>query len=207
MRIACVLAVVCGVSVSAHAEQLAPQPDRDPLVLLGVNQPILWHTGILAASAYVRVASHLAVRANAARYDGAESPLDFINNLRRGGGYGRAGRTFDLGIAGVWYPRRVGEGPMLELGALRRKRNIDVRTDTGETITTRSMEYAGRVMVGWTWRSQHLFLAVAAGLSVGREDGKDTLTSDHSGATMTTPVRRQQVDGETYLRVGWVFGG
>jgi hypothetical protein len=204
---ACILAVICGARVLAHAEQTTPEPERDPVVLVGVNQPLLWHTGGIAASVYVRVASHLAVRANIAGYSGAESLLDFIINLHRGGGYGRAGRTFDLGIAGIWYPRRVGRGPMVEAGALRRKRNIDTYTDTGETITTRSTEYAGRVMVGWTWRSRHLFLAFAAGLSVGGERGNDTITHEHSGATMTTPVRRQQVDGETYLRVGWVFGG
>lgn len=73
---------------------------------LAVNAPLGWAIGSFGVSGYVRFGEHLAVRGNLASYQNG----NLLGALGDGGtGYG--GTISDVGIAGVWYPRRVWDGP------------------------------------------------------------------------------------------------
>jgi hypothetical protein len=72
----------------------------------------------------------------------------------------------NVGIAVVWYPRRAWDGLLLEAGVLRRARDVYVWPEFEEKTFTRSTEYAGRALIGWSWLiREHLFIAIAARLS------------------------------------------
>jgi hypothetical protein len=78
----------------------------------------------------------------------------------------------------------VWDGFLLEVGALRRERDVYVWPESESQTFTRSTEYAGRALVGWSWLiHQRAFIAIAAGLSVGYESGNDT-TIPASAATL-----------------------
>jgi hypothetical protein len=93
------------------------------------------------------------------------------------------GSIIDLGVGWVWYLGKRWESATLELGAVRRER--DVRSAAGlrrvcggsaaglrrvsggsePDVTTRSTTYAGRVMLGWSWLiRRRVFIAVLAGV-------------------------------------------
>jgi hypothetical protein len=215
-----VFAVLCALCVQARAEPAAipvatavstPASDESPQarVALAVNAPLGWVIGSFGVSAYLRLGEQLAVRANVATNRNGGAPLgEIFAGFSGEDGTGYGGTVTDVGIAGVWYPRRAWDGFLLEVGVLRRDRDIYVWPEFESKTFTRSTEYAGRALVGWSWLfRQHLFIAIAAGLSAGRESGRDTSMPDvRPTTTITTAVHRQRTDGEGYVRIGWAFG-
>jgi hypothetical protein len=180
----------------------------EPRFAIALNSPLAWTIGWFGASAYMRLGDHVALRANVAtyRYGGPGGVIGGLASAFNDGGTGYGGRILDVGIAGVLYPRRPWDGPLLEVGVLRRGRDVYMWPEFDPRVTTRSTTYAGRALVGWSWLfGPHMFIAVAAGLSVGREAGRETTMPDYGDAT-TKPLRRRQIDGESYLRFGVAFG-
>jgi hypothetical protein len=174
---------------------------------LAVNAPLGWAIRSFGVSGYVRLDEHLAVRGNLASYQNSDLIGGTVGAIMGGGGTGYGGTIFDVGIAGIWYPTRMWDGFLLEVGALRRDRDVYVWPESESQTFTRSTEYAGRVLVGWSWLvGQRAFIATAMGLSVGYESGNDTTTPDRM-PTITKPVHRGRNDGEGYIRIGVMFGG
>jgi hypothetical protein len=207
-----VLAVLCSVRAHAYADpaagaESAPVAETPSLrFALAVNAPLGWATHSFGVSGYVRLNEHLAVRGNLASYQNSEALKGTIGAITGNDGTGYGGTILDVGIAGVWYPRRVWDGFLLEVGALRLERNVYVWPESESKTFTRSIEYAGRALVGWSWLiHQRAFIAIAAGLSVGHESGNDTTTPDGM-PTITKPVHRGRSDGEGYIRIGVMFG-
>jgi hypothetical protein len=207
------LAVLCSVRVSARAEPAAAAASAPVAETpssrfgLAVNAPLGWAARSFGVSGYVRLGEHLAVRGNLARYQNSEALKGTIGAFTGNDGTGYGGTIFDVGIAAVWYPRRMWDGFLLEVGALRRDRDVYVWPESESQTFTRSTEYAGRALVGWSWLiRQRAFIAIAAGLSLGAESGNDTTTPDRM-PTITKPVQRSRSDGEGYIRIGVVFGG
>jgi hypothetical protein len=216
-----VLAVLCSVRVHARAE---PVPVPEPVAAaasapaaetpssrfaLAVNAPLGWTIHSFAASAYVRLDEHWAVRGNLASYRNGAPLGAAIGDLRGDGGTGYGGTIFDVGIAVVWYPRRMWDGFLFEAGAFRRDRDVYVWPEFENKTFTRSTEYAGRVLFGWSWLiRERAFIAIAAGLSAGPESGNSTYTPDTPDRMPTTTqrVQRMRSEGEGYIRIGVVFG-
>jgi hypothetical protein len=149
------------------------------------------------------------VRANVAWYDNSASLADELGSALGGDGTTNTGRIGDYGIGWIWYPRRRWEGFTLEAGALRRDRAARRQYDEDLVVKTRSTTYAGRAMIGWSWLlTRHTYVAVAVGLSAGREAGTERTVPVGYSSQMptTTEVERLQVDGEGYLRLGFAFG-
>jgi hypothetical protein len=191
----------------AAARASAPLPAElsETRLALTVNAPTGWLIGSLGASAYVRLGDHLAVRANIARYRNSGPAGQVVAGFTGNDGTGYGGDIFDVGIAAVWYPRRAWDGLFLEAGVLRRARDVYVWPETEEKTFTTSTEYGGRALIGWSWLIRdHVILAVAAGLSTGRESGHSS-TTDYRGNTMTSSVNRRLTETEGYTRVGWAF--
>jgi hypothetical protein len=217
MQVLCVSAVWVAAG-NARAEQppasgpnQAAAARRVPMAF-GTNLPFLWaDADSIAASLYVGASAHHAIRANVASYrsHGAGAG-DAIGVLAGGDGSesSHSGRTTDVGIGWVYYPRSLWNGFMFEAGALRRARDVGVHDSnmTPERVTTRTTVYAARAMIGWSWLlGRHVFVATGVGLSVGRESGAEILETDYPRMTTRENVARVDVTGEAYLRLGAVF--
>lgn len=218
-----VLPILAG-SAPVHAETVAPGPAETVVpgpavrtkeslfgpVALGVNTPVGWLTGSFAASLYVGLGRHHAVRGNFARYQDLGITAEaVIQTVQFRGSPSHSGDFTDFGISWVWYPRRLWQGFMVEAGALRRDRDTKIRQEADDTIETRSTAYAGRAMIGWSWLvRRHLFIALGAGASMGYESGHETITPDKIQPMPTTQaIGRTRIDGEAYLRIGFAIGG
>jgi hypothetical protein len=189
-------------------EGAAKPPPVEHRFAIAVSSPLGWLTKSFAASAYVALDRHHALRGNVAFYPNTGGPLAIVARLE--GGTSHSGRFRDAGAAWVWYPRRAWDGFTFEAGVLARERNTRRAAEFDDITKVASITYAGRAMIGWSWLFRdRVFLSIAAGLSVGRETGTETITPDDGSATMTTtrPLDRMQVDGEAYLRIGLAFGG
>jgi hypothetical protein len=215
MRAPIVLTILHALCVAAHAEPPVVRPapavttpaSNDPSrFAIGVSSPLGWLVGWFGVSAYGRLGDHFAVRVNLATYaDYPGGMLGAISSFESGTGY--EGNLVDVGIGGVWYPRGAWNGPSFEVGGLRRARNTTVWPEFDGKTTTRSTTYAVRGLVGWTWQmTPHMFLTFAAGASRGRESGRATLLDDDDRPMTTMVVRRKAVAGESYLRIGIMFG-
>jgi hypothetical protein len=193
-----------GTAPSAAARETSENP-----VAIGVNSPVGWYRGTFGASLYVGFAGHHAVRGNFTRYEDSESPLLLAASLAAGAeGTSHSGPVTDYGISYVWYPRALWSGIMFEVGALRRDRDILVRHEDFD-VATRSTTYAVRGMVGWSWTIRgRAFVAAAVGFSSGRETGSETVTKEvglSGHMSETSSIKRQQPDGEAYLRIGFTL--
>jgi len=191
------------------AQGPAPALDEDMPTAFGVNAPWSWFSGSFGASLFVGIDPRLAMRASAARYESGMPLLTTISALE-GDFPSYGGTILDFGLGVVWYPRRLWSGLTVEVGALVRDRETSVRHADG-TVDTRSLTCAARGMIGWSWPlGRHLFLAVAAGLSAGRETGQATFTPEPPiDGPATMPIRHEvaqvQVDAEGYFRFGFLF--
>lgn len=184
------------------------EPPASPMAI-SVNAPWGWFGGDFGASLSVAIGEHHAVRANAAHYE--EDPLleAFANAVIGRDIPYRGGERSDYGLGWVWYPRQMWSGLQLEAGAIRRDRATVHRLDgPGSELETHSTTYATRGMIGWTWLiRQRVVVAVAVGLSAGREAGTETTVPEIPGEMSTTrSIARLRVDGEAYFRVGLAFG-
>jgi len=221
MRILQVLCVSL-VWVAAGNARADPPPTSEPNlsasvrhvpIAFGTNLPFLWKDAdTVAASLYVGASVHHAFRANVASYKNHDPVVgDAIAAVLAdsdGCECSNSGRTTDVGIGWVYYPRSLWDGFMFEAGALRRARDISVHDSnrTPERVATRTTVYAARAMIGWSWMlGRHMFIATGAGLSVGRESGAEILDSDYPRMTTRESVRRVDVSGEAYLRIGAAF--
>jgi len=173
---------------------------------LGVNTPLGWYQGSYGGSLSIGLSPHLAIRANVA-YRGHRDLLEELANGVAGGEVpSYSGRVIDYGAGLVWYPRRRWEGFMLEAGALLRDRAIRTSYEF-EVVKNWTTTLSGRGMIGWSWRLGPAFVAAAVGFSAGYEVGREAVTPEsfQSMPSTTRDLARLQVDGEAYLRIGFVF--
>jgi len=188
-------------------------------IAVAVNVPVAWHWSI-GASAWVGLDAHHALRANFARYRG---PLwQIIPNMLEADGEDDElgsippdfGATTDLGLGWVYYPRRVLDGPSLEVGAMLRLNRLRDRIDDKNLADEEQHTnlYSARVLAGWTWRlSDWWFIATSLGASAGYERGRQKSFVGYSYDPFMTITRQEHVSRadvsvEAYLRVGMVFG-
>jgi hypothetical protein len=208
-----VMVIVLGVQ-TVRAEQAGAQATAETRVhvAVGVNSPLSWPDNVsFGGSLYVGIGEHHAIRANVARYEYRHNPVgDVIAGLANSDGdeASYSGSTSDRGLGWVYYPRSPWSGLSLELGVLRRERDHHLEDDdaTPETIATRTTTYAGRAMIGWSWLMyDHVFLAVAAGMSLGHESGTETTERYVGAMPVQTKVSRTVAEGEGLLRLGVAF--
>ncbi len=213
------LALAAIAADTARAEQTRPdQPGPGQPVAVAVNVlPVAWDT-MVAATAWVGLDAHQAIRANVARYRGPlfGSILAAFNGDSEGPEEGDLppdfGATTDISLGWSYYPRRVLDGPSVETELLgrfdRRRDRIDGQNMASEEHHTNV--YGGRVFAGWTWRlSDWWFLATGVGGAFGYERGHEKTFVGYSSTgeiTRSGPVSRGYASLETYVRIGLAFG-
>ena len=220
MRIHCLsLAMALSIGIGSAS---ADEPGSSPAVsaaaasgrgmVISTNLPLMWKDATsIAGSVHVGLSRRHAIRANVASYENYGSGIAADGLVGLFGGENEAsftGRTTDVGLSWVFYPDHLWSGWTLELGALRRARDITVDDEnrTPQRIETNTTTYAVRAMLGWTWLIQRrLFIAAGAGVSVGREAGTEVMSSDFDRMTTRTSVARRDVTAEGYLRFGVAF--
>lgn len=212
--------------IATNPARAEPAPAGEPgpglPIAVAINAPAAWLWSSFAASAWVGLDGHHAIRANYARYRG---PLwqAIPAMLTSGGGDFEEGdimpdfgHTSDLSVGWVYYPRRVLDGATLEVGALCRLNRLRDRIDDKNVAAEwqHTNVYSGRILVGWTWRlSDWWFLATSIGASLGYERGKekkfvgyDFSNNNIMEIIQDAPVSRPDVSVEAYLRIGVTFG-
>lgn len=182
-------------------------------VAVGVNPPSSWLDGhAIGASLYVGISERHAIRANVARYDYSNDALDTFSVIAGADAVpSHSGHTTDLGLSLVYHPRRLWRGFTWEIGALRRARDHRIQRveeDRADPMVfaTRTTEYAGRGMIGWSWLMfNHAFVAISGGLSVGHESGTETTGRVGDAMPMQTKVSRLVHEFEGMARLGVAF--
>jgi hypothetical protein len=192
----------------AHAEV----PSGDMHLAIGVNAPLGWSDGsALGASVYVGLGEHHALRANLARYNYSSGVLPIIGAILTDSDGDEAsyrGQIQDVGLAWVYHPRGWMQGFLVELGVLRRARDVRVSDEAAipAVVATSTTSYAGRVLVGRSWLiSRHFFFSVAVGVAAGGEAGFETTQRDETRMPVTRHVWRSDVSSEGLLRLGAAF--
>jgi hypothetical protein len=226
-------ATVAMLASSAHADELgapdgAPEtthapgrltglPNRTGVtttipVAIGVNFPTGWaDANSIAGSLYVGVTKKDAIRVNAASYRYTSSAVGDLIGLAYGADgdeASRSGRITDLGVGFVHYSRGLWDGLTVEVGALRRAKEIRINDSAVSlaTVATTSTTYAGRALLGWSWLiKRHAFIAFAVGMSLGIEHGTDHTETTFRMPMMTVDIDRTAIGGEGYLRFGGTF--
>ena len=224
MRVAVSFAVLLAAS-PALAEGLAPHqsiqehaPASDRTFAVAVNEPFGWGGFAIAGSVYGRVAAHQAVRINAAAYDFHGNVAGDLIDIFAFGGDGdesyRKGRIVDVGAGWVYFPRRVFDGPTVELGLLHRSSDTHVEDewDTPEVVDRKGKEVAARALLGWSWMIQdRVFISWAMGASKGYSFGTETTKemaytgSGQPSPSMTHHYGEWTTSFEGYLRFGVAF--
>lgn len=211
-------AVVVGAG-SARAQPArpeAPGPGRPIAVAVNVL-PVAWDT-MVAATAWVGLDAHQAIRANVARYRGSlgGALLAAYSGDDEGPEIGDLppdfGATTDVSAGWSYYPRRVLDGLSIEAELLarfdRRRSYIDGQNMAAEEHHTN--RYGGRALIGWTWRlSDWWFLATAVGWGLGYERGHEKTYAGPGpgpGLSNQAQVSRATDSFEGYLRIGLAFG-
>ncbi|HEX8108274.1 MAG TPA: hypothetical protein VF516_11130 [Kofleriaceae bacterium] len=215
-RALCVSWIALAGAGSAWADEPSPPPPPpvtsvDHSITIATNLPFLWAQGYsIAGSVSVNLSAHHAIRANVAswQYDNIVAGL----HAAEGGGdfVPGDGRTTDIALSWVFYPRRLWDGFLLEVGALHRSRDVTWKDDDDLAsfpfTERRTRMDAGRVMIGWSWRiNPYLFIATAVGLSDGWEVGSEAERRADGSTARTTPIAQQAGSLEGYLRFGGVI--
>jgi hypothetical protein len=207
LGIACVLLAA---SAPARADDLS--------LAVGVNAPYRWVDGdAVGISVSVGTAKHHAIRANFATHDYVGSSFgEWVGLVVSGAesdGPGVNGRVTDIGAGYVYYPRRLWDGFMLELGLMHRTRDISEDRHGGDELTySKTTTRAARAMIGWSWLMyRRVFVAIGAGASLGSERGTELIVHDPPGSVGTTTSSMRTVDhtraaAEAYFRIGGTFG-
>ena len=118
------------------------------------------------------------------------------------------GRTTDVGVGWMYFPRRAWSGMFVEAGALVRVRRLTDNDSNGypELQITDTQVIAARALAGWSWRVfGHGFIAVAAGGSGGYEWGKAISQADGNSPLVTTRVAKLDPEFECFMRLGATF--
>jgi hypothetical protein len=187
---------------------LAGTAAASPDVAVAVNAPTSWFdAGSIAASAYLGLAEHQALRVNAATYAYTLStPMEAVIAALGGEDEAsRSGRFVDVSAGWMYFSNRLWSGFTVELAVLGRTRDttIDDSNASPQRVRTTTHTLAGRALIGWSWSIyDRAFIAVAGGLSAGYEAGSETTDP----MTMTHTVGRSAVNAEGYLRLGFAFG-
>ena len=196
----------------ADAPAITAHATDEHRLALAVNQPFGWSDGNIGVSAYAGVAPHVAVRANVAKYDYALSDAQQLAIIALSGGEDEAERSggfLDVGLSGVYYPRRLWSGLMVEVGALRRAEKTHMADEfASPAVVDRDVTmYAGRALLGWSWLIyDRAFIAVAVGGSLGHASGSEaTKQNDTDQMTVVRPVSGMAGSPEGYLRFGVAF--
>jgi len=224
-RLALTLASVVIAVGTAHAEQAPSAASAESAIArpiaVAINNPLGWRWS-LGASAWVGWDEHHAIRANFARYRGPLSTM-IVAALEADHAFEDEdalepdfGHTTDLSLGWAYYPRRVLDGAMVEIGVLCRFHRLRDRIDDHNMAKEERHTniYGGRVLVGWTLRlSDWWFIAPAIGGALGYERGREKtfVGYDTSGGMSreiinNARVSRPDVSVEAYLRVGLAFG-
>lgn len=220
-RFVLLLALAVIATGTAHAEQ-APSAELSPgrPFALALNTPLAWNWSV-AASAWVGWDDHHAIRANFARYRGPlwriiPAMFESDGDYEEGMSELDFGHTTDLSLGWVYYPRRVLDGAMVEVGLLCRLNRLRDQINDHDVADEErhTNEYSGRILVGWTWRlSDWWFLATGVGAALGYERGREKtfVGYDVSGGTVTDITKNARVSRfdawvEAYLRIGMAFG-
>lgn len=193
------LLVVCALSLPAHADE--PRVD----LAVAVNTPLMWVDGkSMGGSLYIGAHEHFTLRLN-----GISHEYGLID-----GAFGEAsftGRTRDLGLGFVYFPKRNFDGLSLEVGYTHR--SIDgVVTDINASPEYAAEQLDGHLARGFVGYSllieKRVFIAAAIGGAVGRYTGSETMGSDvFEEERMTRAVNQVKTSFESYLRFGVTFGG
>lgn len=202
---------------AAHAEQ--PRPAANRVFALGVNVPLIWPWSF-AASGWIGLDEHYALRGNFARYRGSlvTASLGSFDSEGEGDAGGTEldfGHTTDVSLGVAYYPRRVLHGISLELGALCRFHRLRDRIDDHNMALEqqRTNVYSARFLIGWTgYVSDSWFLAAGLGAALGYERGWERVfvRYDRSDGGFREVFRegdvsRADLSMEAYLRVGIEF--
>jgi hypothetical protein len=218
LSLALAMSIAIGIGTgSASADEADSRPGvraaaSDRALAITTNLPFMWKDATsIAGSVHVGVSRRHAIRANVASYKNAGSGIATDGLIGLFGGEDEAsftGRTTDIGLGWVFYPDHLWSGWTIELGALRRARDIAMHDEnlSPERVETETTTYAVRATLGWTWLfQQRLFIAAGVGLSVGREAGTEVTSSDFDRMMTRTSVARRDVTAEGYLRFGIAF--
>jgi hypothetical protein len=207
MRIVIVIVAVAFVILAdvAHASPSDSAEPSETKLAIAVNAPFRWPHN-LAASMYLGLTRHQAVRANFAKYEYDPGVGEIIGIAADGaqseGTY--RGAITDVGVGWMYFPRRLWSGFSFEAGVLRRARDHSI--DDMFVLETKTTTYAGRALIGWSWLIEgRAFISIAGGISIGRESGTETTTS-MSGRISIDDVTRSAVGVEGFLRIGAAFG-
>lgn len=212
--------VLAGAGI-ARADEAAPVAAPAPpiaslgsSIAIGTNLPMMWTHGFsVAGSLSVSLSARHALRVNVASYAYDNELNEVLSGLAGGDDYvARDGRTTDVSLSWVFYPRWMWDGFLVELGVLRRSIDVTMRDDEDlgsaalPVTEWKATEYAGRAMIGWSWRlDRHFFIATAVGLSNGWQSGTEEERSTNGRQRMATPIARDAGSLEGYLRFGGII--
>ncbi|MDB4956754.1 MAG: hypothetical protein JWO36_4323 [Myxococcales bacterium] len=208
MRIVIVIVTVA-FAIFGDVAQASPSGSAEPSgteLAVAVNAPFRWPHNV-AASMYLGFCPHQAVRANFARYEYEPNPAGEIIGIAADGAVSEGtyrGAITDVGVGWMYFPRRLWSGFSFEAGVLRRARDHSI--DDAFVLETKTTTYAGRALIGWSWRIDGRgFISIAGGISVGRESGTEIVTST-GGMSIAHDVTRSALGAEGFLRIGAAFG-
>ena len=154
------------------------------------GSPIEWIMGTLRLSADVGLGNHVAVRASFETFDTHMTGQQIVGPLLGAevGDFSRFARVSDYGVSVVWYPRRLWDGFLLDVGASYRDCDCELRTDFSFQNQAERTIGTGHAMAGWSWMlGEHAFFAFAAGVSASRERDYEHVTT--MPITITTSTR------------------
>ena len=120
--------------------------------------------------------------------------------------------AIDVGAGWMYFPRRVFDGPTVELGVLHRSLDTELYDDFGtpEKVWRDGQEVAARALLGWSWMIRNrVFIALAFGASKGYAFGRETTQEDATypvSPKMTHDFGEWTTNFEGYLRFGVAFG-
>ncbi len=189
-------------AAAVAAVPLESDPRRAAGFSMGVNFPLTWSDDGMGGSMSFGFRHHYAVRANFASYE-VQQPVSFEYEGTN------TGRTSDVGLGLVWYPRQLWSGPTFELGVVGRGRDLDIRDPNAKysIVSTDTHVYGGRALVGWSWHFEPFYIAVAAGAFVGYETGTEFTEGQYDEMKVRSNVHRTHGDFESYFRFGFAFFG
>lgn len=214
MRAVVVTVTLSSLLVTAAARaQPAPEANEPTVsaarpeigVSLSFNIPIMWLGDAFGASISWGWGRQ-ALRLNVATYvpwagGGAAALFGAEDEESSDGG------VTDVGIGWMFYPRRLWSGATIELGGIGRFRDTSSSPDDADPARsqTHTMTIAGRGLVGWSWLfGDHVYLSVAAGLSVGYETGTERAETAPDRMT-TSDIGRVAVAPEGFMRLGFAW--